>query len=115
MLAHEELQVFQHVVAIWPPFEISELLLRGSQLQWGTKLIDTLNLWTQEVKLGDFQEILKTWVPHGSPTHLSICYGQVLHSRVIGQNEAVTAVAKAVRRARAGLKPDSTSEVGDLI
>lgn len=28
---------------------------------------------------------------------------QVLHSRVIGQNEAVTAVAKAVRRARAGL------------
>ena len=29
---------------------------------------------------------------------------QVLHSRVIGQNEAVTAVAKAVRRARAGLR-----------
>lgn len=29
---------------------------------------------------------------------------EVLHSRVIGQNEAVTAVAKAVRRARAGLK-----------
>ena len=29
--------------------------------------------------------------------------GQVLHGRVIGQNEAVTAVAKAVRRARAGL------------
>ncbi|CAJ1348055.1 unnamed protein product [Effrenium voratum] len=28
----------------------------------------------------------------------------VLHGRVIGQNEAVTAVAKAVRRARAGLK-----------
>lgn len=29
---------------------------------------------------------------------------EVLHGRVIGQNEAVTAVAKAVRRARAGLK-----------
>eukprot|EP00439_Symbiodinium_sp_Y106_P036606 s357_g4.t1 len=29
---------------------------------------------------------------------------EVLHARVIGQNEAVTAVAKAVRRARAGLK-----------
>ena len=38
---------------------------------------------------------------------------QVLHGRVIGQNEAVTAVAKAVRRARAGLKPDST-EAGDI-
>ena len=29
---------------------------------------------------------------------------QLLHSRVIGQDEAVVAVAKAVRRARAGLK-----------
>jgi len=29
---------------------------------------------------------------------------ETLHDRVIGQNEAVTAVAKAVRRARAGLK-----------
>ena len=27
-----------------------------------------------------------------------------LHKRVVGQDEAVTAVAKAVRRARAGLK-----------
>ncbi len=29
---------------------------------------------------------------------------QILHDRVIGQNEAVTAVARAIRRARAGLK-----------
>lgn len=33
----------------------------------------------------------------------------MLHSRVIGQNEAVTAVAKAVRRARAGLSLRSIS------
>ncbi len=32
-----------------------------------------------------------------------------LHKRVIGQDDAVTAVAKAVRRARAGLKGSKTS------
>lgn len=31
---------------------------------------------------------------------------QKLHKRIIGQDEAVTAVANALRRARAGLKPD---------
>ncbi len=37
-----------------------------------------------------------------------------LHSRVIGQHEAVTAVAKAVRRSRAGLK-DPARPVGSFI
>lgn len=38
-----------------------------------------------------------------SPAVTAGADAQVLHGRVIGQNEAVTAVAKAVRRARAGL------------
>ncbi len=38
----------------------------------------------------------------------------VLHKRVIGQEEAVTAVAKAVRRARAGLK-DPKRPIGSFI
>lgn len=38
----------------------------------------------------------------------------VLHSRVIGQNEAVTAVAKAIRRGRAGLK-DPKRPIGSFI
>ena len=29
---------------------------------------------------------------------------ETLHDRVIGQNDAVTSISKAVRRARAGLK-----------
>jgi len=29
---------------------------------------------------------------------------EVLHQRIVGQDEAITAIAKAVRRARAGLK-----------
>jgi ATP-dependent Clp protease ATP-binding subunit ClpA len=38
----------------------------------------------------------------------------ILHSRVIGQDEAVVAVAKAVRRARAGLK-DPKRPIGSFI
>ena len=37
-----------------------------------------------------------------------------LHKRIIGQNEAVTAVAKAIRRARAGLK-DPSRPIGSFI
>ncbi|WAA12368.1 ATP-dependent protease ATP-binding subunit ClpC [Fervidibacillus halotolerans] len=39
---------------------------------------------------------------------------EILHSRVIGQDEAVKAVAKAVRRARAGLK-DPKRPIGSFI
>ncbi len=39
---------------------------------------------------------------------------QDLHGRIIGQNEAVTAVAKAIRRARAGLK-DPSRPIGSFI
>ena len=37
-----------------------------------------------------------------------------LHARIIGQNEAVSAVAKAIRRARAGLK-DPSKPIGSFI
>ena len=37
-----------------------------------------------------------------------------LHKRIIGQNEAVNAIAKAIRRARAGLK-DPTKPIGSFI
>jgi len=39
---------------------------------------------------------------------------EVLHERVVGQNEAITQVAKAVRRARAGLK-DPRRPIGSFI
>ncbi len=39
---------------------------------------------------------------------------EVLHERVVGQNEAVTAVAKAIRRGRVGLK-DPKRPVGSFI
>ncbi|MDO4548614.1 MAG: ATP-dependent Clp protease ATP-binding subunit [Clostridia bacterium] len=43
-----------------------------------------------------------------------MCLEQTLHKRVIGQDEAVSAVAKAVRRARAGLK-DPQRPIGSFI
>ena len=39
---------------------------------------------------------------------------EILHERVIGQEEAVKAVAKAIRRARAGLK-DPKRPIGSFI
>ena len=39
---------------------------------------------------------------------------QELHQRVIGQNEAVTAISKAIRRGRVGLK-DPKRPVGSFI
>ena len=39
---------------------------------------------------------------------------EILHKRVIGQEEAVKAVSKAVRRARAGLK-DPKRPIGSFI
>ena len=39
---------------------------------------------------------------------------EILHSRVIGQEEAVKAISKAVRRARAGLK-DPKRPIGSFI
>lgn len=39
---------------------------------------------------------------------------EVLHQRVIGQDEAVSAVSRAIRRARAGLK-DPKRPIGSFI
>ena len=39
---------------------------------------------------------------------------QILHEKVVGQNEAVSAVARSVRRARAGLK-DPKRPIGSFI
>ena len=36
--------------------------------------------------------------------YLSRCLDSILHQRVIGQNDAVDAVARAIRRGRMGLK-----------
>ena len=65
-------------------------------------------------------EIVSNWtgVPVNSLTeeesHRLLHLEEVLHNRVIGQNEAVTAISKAIRRGRVGLK-DESRPIGSFI
>ncbi|SDO63388.1 ATP-dependent protease ATP-binding subunit ClpC [Alkalicoccus daliensis] len=73
-----------------------------------------------EVTTEDIAAVVGTWT--GIPvsklaeeeTERLLRMEEILHNRVIGQDEAVTAVSKAVRRARAGLK-DPKRPIGSFI
>jgi ATP-dependent Clp protease ATP-binding subunit ClpB len=76
-------------------------------------------LLKEEVSEEDIAEIVSKWT--GVPVskmlegeiHKLVHLEEQLHARVVGQNEAVKAVATAVRRARAGLK-DPNRPVGSF-
>lgn len=75
---------------------------------------------TGEVTQNDIAEIVSSWT--GVPVvQLTEAEGQrllrmedLLHERIVGQDEAVTAVAKAIRRGRVGLK-DPRRPIGSFI
>lgn len=73
-----------------------------------------------KVTVEDIASIVSSWtgVPVDSltkdETERLLNLEDVLHNRVIGQNEAVDAVSKAIRRARAGLK-DPKRPIGSFI
>ncbi len=84
--------------------DVAEAELRLAQLQQGQKML------TEEVTPEDIAEVVAKWT--GIPV-TKLLEGEVskllrmeenLHARVVGQEEAVTAVANAVRRARAGMQ-----------
>jgi ATP-dependent Clp protease ATP-binding subunit ClpB len=94
--------------------QIVEANARLAQLQGGHALLK------EEVTEEDIAEIVSRWtrIPvsrlmEGEVAKLIEMEGR-LHHRVIGQDEAVTAVANAVRRARAGLS-DPNRPVGSFI
>jgi ATP-dependent Clp protease ATP-binding subunit ClpC len=68
----------------------------------------------------DVAEVVSMWtgIPltqlHSGETDRLLHMEESLHQRIVGQDEAVTTVAKAVRRARAGLK-DPNRPIGSLI
>jgi ATP-dependent Clp protease ATP-binding subunit ClpC len=68
----------------------------------------------------DIAEVVSMWtgIPltqlHSGETDRLLHMEESLHQRIVGQDEAVTTVAKAVRRARAGLK-DPNRPIGSLI
>jgi ATP-dependent Clp protease ATP-binding subunit ClpC len=68
----------------------------------------------------DIAEVVSMWtgIPltqlHSGETDRLLHMEESLHQRIVGQDEAITTVAKAVRRARAGLK-DPNRPIGSLI
>lgn len=101
--------------------------LRDEQKELQTKLDDAKKKWQEqqkgnsgEVTAEDIAKIVSEWT--GIPvvqltkeeSERLLNMENVIHERVIGQSEAVTAIAKAIRRGRVGLK-DPKRPVGSFI
>ena len=94
--------------------EIARAETRLAELQKGRKML------TEEVTPEDIADVVAKWT--GIPV-TKLLEGEVakllrmeqnLHQRVVGQEEAVTAVANAVRRARAGMQ-DPNRPLGSFL
>ncbi|WP_010095812.1 ATP-dependent protease ATP-binding subunit ClpC [Ornithinibacillus scapharcae] len=101
--------------------------LRDSEQRLREELETTKNQWKEkqgqedsQVTVEDIASIVSIWT--GVPvskltkdeTNRLLNLEEVLHDRVIGQEEAVKAISKAIRRARAGLK-DPKRPIGSFI
>jgi ATP-dependent Clp protease ATP-binding subunit ClpC len=101
--------------------------LRDTEQRLREQLEETKKVWKEkqgkensEVTVEDIASVVASWT--GIPvsklaeteTAKLLNLEELLHSRVIGQNEAVVAVSKAVRRARAGLK-DPKRPIGSFV
>jgi ATP-dependent Clp protease ATP-binding subunit ClpC len=101
--------------------------LRDSEQRLREKLEETKKSWKEkqgqensEVTVEDIANVVSSWtrIPVSklaqTETERLLNLEELLHSRVIGQEEAVNAISKAVRRARAGLK-DPKRPIGSFI
>ncbi|HWO96741.1 MAG TPA: ATP-dependent protease ATP-binding subunit ClpC [Bacillus sp. (in: firmicutes)] len=101
--------------------------LRDTEQRLREELEETKKVWKEkqgqensEVTVEDIAMVVSSWT--GIPvsklaqeeTDRLLNMEEILHSRVIGQEEAVKAIAKAVRRARAGLK-DPKRPIGSFV
>jgi ATP-dependent Clp protease ATP-binding subunit ClpB len=100
--------------------EYGELPALGRELAAHEAEVGTLKLVKEEVDDEDIAEVVSRWT--GVPVS-RLMEGEMqklvkmeerLHQRVIGQDEAITAVANSVRRARAGLQ-DPNRPLGSFI
>jgi ATP-dependent Clp protease ATP-binding subunit ClpB len=95
------------------------------QVEWATSRLDELQangqrMLKEEVDEEDVAEVVARWtgVPvsrlmEGEMAKL-VRLEEVLHERVVGQDEAVSAVARAIRRSRAGLS-DPHRPIGSFL
>jgi ATP-dependent Clp protease ATP-binding subunit ClpC len=101
--------------------------LRERELQIDEKIRQLEAEWRSEqeqedvvVRKEDIAEVVSMWtgVPvvqlAGDETSRLLNMEEVLHKRIIGQDEAIDTIAKAIRRARAGLK-DPRRPIGNFI
>src|SRR5690606_38661491 len=101
--------------------------LRDSEQRLREELEETKKTWKEkqgqentEVTVEDIAAVVSSWtgIPvsklASTETERLLKLEEILHSRVIGQEEAVKSIAKAVRRARAGLK-DPKRPIGSFI
>ena len=101
--------------------------LRDTEQRLREQLEETKKTWKEkqgqensEVTVEDIASVVSSWT--GIPvsklaqteTEKLLNLEEILHSRVIGQDEAVKAISKAVRRARAGLK-DPKRPIGSFV
>ena len=101
--------------------------LRDDEKSLREKLHETKENWSKdnvnsdsEVTENEIAEIISLWtgIPvktlEESESERLLRLEEILHSRVVGQDEAVKAVAKAIRRGRVGLK-DPKRPIGSFI
>lgn len=101
--------------------------LRDEERELKRTLSDEKSKWeeqnsrsTSEVTASDIAEIVAAWtgIPVNQMTmeesRRLLDMEKVLHERIVGQQEAVSAVAKAIRRSRSGLK-DPKRPIGSFI
>lgn len=101
--------------------------LRDTEQQLKVELEQTKNKWKEhqgrtdtEVSVEDIAQVVASWT--GIPVNKLaeeekdrlIKMEEILHKRVIGQEEAVRAISRAIRRARAGLK-DPKRPIGSFV
>src|SRR5690606_23249782 len=101
--------------------------LRDTEQKLRDELEATKNEWKEkqgrtdsEVTVDDIAQVVASWT--GIPvvklaeeeTERLLKLESILHDRVIGQDEAVKAISRAIRRARAGLK-DPKRPIGSFI
>ncbi|MCL6459428.1 MAG: ATP-dependent Clp protease ATP-binding subunit [Gorillibacterium sp.] len=101
--------------------------LRDTEQKLKEELEETRNEWKQtqgrtdsEVTPEDIADVVASWtgIPvrklEGEETERLLQMESILHKRVIGQEEAVKSVSRAIRRARAGLK-DPKRPIGSFV
>ncbi|MBB6447502.1 ATP-dependent protease ATP-binding subunit ClpC [Bacillus benzoevorans] len=101
--------------------------LRDSEQRLREQLEETKKVWKEkqgqensEVTVEDIASVVSSWtgIPVSKLTQTEtqklLNLEEILHNRVIGQEEAVKAISKAVRRASAGLK-DPKRPIGSFI